>query len=200
MKIGILGGTFDPVHVGHIAAANAASECAGLDRVVFIPAALPPHRGAAVAPASDRLQMCRLATAGDARFAVSDVEVTRAGPSYTLDTLVDVSRAHPHDELLLILGWDAASQFRTWHKPEQVQAIAPIVVIARPGREWPQDADLLAAGLDPARVVFCPRPTPDVSASEVRRACGAGESISDMVPAAVERYILLHGLYRAIIV
>ncbi len=196
MKIGILGGTFDPVHVGHLAAANAAFECADLDRVVFIPAAQPPHRGAAVASASDRLEMCRLATAGDARFAVSDVEVRRAGPSYTLDTLVDLIRAHPHDELVLILGWDAASQFRTWHEPQRVQAIAPIVVIGRPGSEWPKDADLLAAGLDPARVVMCQRPTPDVSASEVRSACGAGESISGIVPAAVERYIQLHGLYH----
>ncbi len=196
MRSGILGGTFDPVHVGHLAAANAAAECAGLDRVVFIPAARPPHRGPAVAPASDRLEMCRLATAGDSRFEVSDVEVGRAGPSFTLDTLVALRSARPGDELLLILGWDAASQFYTWHRPEQVQAIAPIVVVARPGRAFPQDSDLSTAGLDPVRVVLCPHQTPDVSASEIRDACGAGRSISGLVSAAVEGYISSHHLYR----
>jgi nicotinate-nucleotide adenylyltransferase len=195
--LGVLGGTFDPVHNGHVAAAEAAVECADLDEVVFVPTGNPPHRPPAEASPAQRLEMCGLATADEPRFAVSDIEVKREGPSFTLDTLLALRGANPHAELFLVLGWDAASQFRSWHRPDEVLQLAPIVVVSRPGRHAPEEADLLSAGLDPARIVLCARPTPSVSGSEIRRAIAAGKSIAGMVPAAVERYIAARHLYRA---
>jgi nicotinate-nucleotide adenylyltransferase len=197
MRLGVLGGTFDPVHNGHVAAAEAAIECANLDEVVFVPTGNPPHRPPAEASPVQRLEMCRLATADDSRFAVSDVEVRREGPSYTLDTLWALRGANPHAELFLVLGWDAASQLRSWHRPDEVLAIAPIVVVTRPGRNAPGESDLTSAGLDPARIVLCSRITPSVSGSDIRRAIAAGKSVAGMVPPSVERYIAGHHLYRA---
>ena len=195
MRIGLLGGTFDPIHAGHLAAAKAALDCAELDRVMFIPAAQPPHRPRAIATADDRLEMCRLAIEGDTRFVVSDVELERGGPSYTVDTLAELRRSHPGDQLLLILGWDAARLFSTWRRPDEVRALATIVVVARPGSAAPRQADLEPAGLGGQGVILCLEPTPDVSASEIRRALASGESIAGKVPAAVERYIAAHHLY-----
>jgi nicotinate-nucleotide adenylyltransferase len=197
VKLGVLGGTFDPMHNGHVAAGEAAVECADLDEVVFVPTGNPPHRPPAEASPAQRLEMCRLATADEPRFSVSDVEVKRDGPSFTLDTLLALRGANPHAELFLILGWDAASQFRSWYKPDEVLAIAPIVVVSRPGRNAPGETDLRTAGLDPARILLCPSTTPSVSGSEIRRAIAAGKSIAGMVPEAVERYIAAHHLYRA---
>jgi nicotinate-nucleotide adenylyltransferase len=162
---------------------------------MFIPAAQPPHRPKAVAPAQDRLEMCKLAIAGDPRFSVSDIELNRGGPSYTVDTLAELRRLHPGDELFLILGWDAARLFRTWRKPDEVRALASIVVVGRPGSKAPGIDDLKSAGLAGEGVTMCIEPTPDISASEIRRAVAAGKSIAGKVPAAVERYIAAHRLY-----
>lgn len=197
MRLGVLGGTFDPMHNGHVAAAEAAAECADLDEVVFVPTGSPPHRPPAEASPAQRLEMSRLATGDDPRFTVSDIEVQREGPSFTLDTLLALRGANPHAELFLVLGWDAASQFRSWYKPDEVLALAPIVVVSRPGRHAPTEADLRTAGLDPSRIILCARTTPSVSGSEIRRALAAGKSIAGMVPPGVERYIAAHHLYKA---
>ena len=194
-KIGLLGGTFDPFHFGHLAAADAATGCAELDRVIFIPAAQPPHRPPAVASAEQRLEMCRLGIEGEPRFEVSDIELKREGPSYTVDTLARLQEQHPDDELFLILGWDAAKLFSTWHEPEKVRELATIVVVARPGGAAPREEDLKAVGLDKAKVVICLTTTPDVSASEIRTAVAEGEPIAGKVSRAVERYIGEHRLY-----
>ena len=196
MRLGILGGTFDPVHLGHLAAAEAAVDCAELDQVVFVPTGTPPHRPPAMASGEQRLEMCRLATAGDPRFTVSNIELQRTGPSYTLDTLLAMRGENPHAELFLVLGWDAASQLRSWYRPDEVLALAPIVVVTRPGRAAPSVADVKTAGLDPDRVLLCPRATPPVSGSELRRDLTAGRSVSGRVPEAVERYISAHHIYR----
>ena len=191
----MLGGTFDPFHFGHLAAADAAIDCAELDRVIFIPAAQPPHRPPATASPQQRLEMCRLGIEGEPRFEVSEVELKREGPSYTVDTLEEMQRAQPADELFLILGWDAARLFSTWHRPDEVRGLATIVVVARPGSAAPREEDLKGVGLDKAKVILCLRTTPDVSASEIRRAAAAGEPITGKVPQAVERYIASHRLY-----
>lgn len=196
MRLGVLGGTFDPIHFGHVGAAEAAIECAALDELVFVPAGNPPHRLPAVASAAQRLDMCRLAIADEPRFAVSDIELNRPGPSFTLDTLLALRGANPHAELFLVLGWDAASQWRSWHRPDEVLALARVVIVSRPGRAAPGLPDAQAAGLDAGRVILCVRPTPDVSASEIRRAIAGGDPITGQVPAAVERYIATHRLYR----
>jgi nicotinate-nucleotide adenylyltransferase len=196
MRIGILGGTFDPIHVGHVAAAHVAMDCARLDRVLFIPSATPPHRGPAEADAPQRLEMTRLALGDETRFEVSDVEVRRGGKSFTSDTVRELKLAHPGDELFLILGWDAARQFSTWHEPDLIRAEASVVVIGRPGMQAPAAADLRAAGLDPDRTVLCLGGTPDISGSELRESLARGEPVGDCLPPAVERYIAENRLYR----
>ena len=168
---------------------------ATLDRIVFIPAAQPPHRPPPVASAEQRLEMCRLSTAAAPRLDVSDIELRRGGPSYTVDTLEEMRRLRPEDELYLILGWDAARLFSTWHRPEEVRKLATIVIIARPGSEAPRAEDMEGAGLGQANVLLCLVPTPNISASEVRKAVAEGKPISNMVTPAVEKYIASHRLY-----
>jgi nicotinate-nucleotide adenylyltransferase len=191
----VLGGTFDPVHVGHLAAAEAAIECARLDRVTFMPSGQPPHRPAAAAAPEHRLEMTRLAASDDPRFAVSDLELRRPGMSFTSDTLRDLHALDPGADLFLILGWDAARLFSTWRQPDKVRELATIVVVARPGSASPQQADLEAAGLGGDRVILCLNRTPDVSASAIRQDIKNGRSIGGKVPPAVERYIATHHLY-----
>jgi nicotinate-nucleotide adenylyltransferase len=196
LRRGILGGTFDPIHVGHLAVAKAAIDCAHLDRVLFVPSAQPPHRAAAVAPAEDRLAMTRLAVQDEPSFEVSDVEVKRGGTSYTADTLSELHRAFPNDELFLILGWDAARLFRTWHEPERVSKLASLVIVDRPGLGPPKASELAGLGLDPSRLIKCHYPTPDVSGSALRQSIEAGQPVTGQVPPAVERYIADHNLFR----
>ena len=147
-RTGVLGGTFDPIHVGHLAAARAAMECAQLDRIIFVPTGRPPHRPPTATEPGHRLEMTRLATSTDKHFEVSDVEVKRPGRSFTSDTLRELHAQHPADQLFLILGWDAARLFKTWHEPDQVRQLATITVVARPGSRSPQQSELDAAGLD----------------------------------------------------
>lgn len=181
----MLGGTFDPIHLGHLAAAHAAMECADLDRVLLIPTGVPPHRPPTVADAGDRLEMCRLAIAGEKRFEASDLELRREGRSYTVDTLRELHRLFPEDELFLILGWDAARLMDSWHEPDEVLRLATLVVVTRPG-----------SGEPAVRVgILCERPTPNISGSELRRAIARGEDVADRLPGAVADYIASHGLY-----
>jgi nicotinate-nucleotide adenylyltransferase len=196
VRIGILGGTFDPIHVGHLAAAHVAMECARLDRVLFIPSATPPHRGPAEADATHRLEMARLAVGDEKRFEVSDLEVRRGGKSFTSDTVGDLKSSFPQDELFLILGWDAARLFSTWHEPDRIRAEASVVVIGRPGTQAPTPAGLRASGLDPDRTLLCLGGTPEISGSELRESLARGEAVGDCLPPAVERYIAEHRLYR----
>ena len=140
--------------------------------------------------------MCRLATLGEAGLGVSDLELERDGPSYTVDTLRELRALQPEADLYLALGWDAASLFRTWHQPDEVRALASILVVGRPGSKSPQEADLATVGLDGEGVILCSGPTPAVSASEIRRSVADGESITGRVPAPVERYIAAHRLYQ----
>jgi nicotinate-nucleotide adenylyltransferase len=139
--------------------------------------------------------MTRLATSGDARFAVSDIELRRPGVSFTSDTLRDLRALYPRAELFLILGWDAARLFSTWHRPEGVRELATIVVVGRPGSSSPREADLEGAGLGGDRVILCHGRTPDVSASRIREDIKNGRSIAGKVPPPVERYIASHHLY-----
>jgi nicotinate-nucleotide adenylyltransferase len=195
VRIGVFGGTFDPIHEGHLAAAKAAMKCAHLDRVLLVPSAQPPHRGTALASAEDRLAMTKLAVQGEPGFEVSDVEIRRGGASYTADTLSELDREHPHDELFLILGWDAARLFRTWHEPDRVSELASVVIVDRPGVGPPTKSELAGLGLDPARVIKCHFPTPDVSGSALRRAIAARQPVTGQLPPAVERYIAERNLY-----
>jgi nicotinate-nucleotide adenylyltransferase len=195
MRVGVLGGTFDPIHLGHLAAAQAAQDCAQLDKVLIMPSAQPPHRPGAIASAEERLAMCRLAVEGRPNLEVSDVEVRHGGRSYTVETLVELKRLLPDDDLFLILGWDAAALFATWREPARVLSLASVIVIGRPGMPPPGAEQLSAAGLDLERTVLCLRPTPDISGSALRRAIAAGKPVADELPPAVETFIASHALY-----
>ena len=197
LDIGVMGGTFDPVHVGHIAAARLARRCAGLDVVLLVPAGIPPHKPGAEAPAADRLEMCRLAVEGESGLAIWDVEVRRGGRSYTVDTLRELRRLRPRDRLHLVLGWDAAREIGSWREPAEVLALADLVVLARPGVKAPTEADLRLAGLDPDRVRLCLEPTPDVNATEIRERAAAGQDLDGLVAPDVAAYIAAHRLYSA---
>jgi nicotinate-nucleotide adenylyltransferase len=197
MKLGVMGGTFDPVHLGHVAMAEAAAACAGLDLVLLVPAGVPPHRAAATAPAADRLAMLRLAAAGHPRLEVSDIELRRSGPSYTVDTLRALARERPGSELHLLLGWDAAREIRAWHAPDEVLRMARPVVVSRPGYPAPTERDLASAGIEPTWAILCDVLTPDVESTDVRRLAERGESLGGLVDPAVEAYLRRHRLYAA---
>jgi nicotinate-nucleotide adenylyltransferase len=186
VRIGVLGGTFDPIHLGHLAAARAAMDCAHLDRVLFVPSGVPPHRPAAVADARQRMEMTRLAIGDEERFEVSDVEVRRSGVSYTVDTLRELRRMHPDHELFLILGWDAAKLLSTWREPDEVRKLASLIIVTRPGAGPPTTTS----------DIVCERPTPDISASALRRALVRGQTVVHLVPEPVLAYIARQGIYR----
>jgi len=197
VKLGLVGGTFDPVHVGHIAVAEAAADCAALDRVLLIPSNVPPHRSPALASAADRLEMTRLAAAGHPRLEVSDIELRRPGPSYTVDTLRQLKTERPQDELYLVLGWDAARDIGAWRSPAELMHLAGLVIVTRPGYPRPSPAQLAEAGIDAARAVICDAPTPDVESTDVRRLIEEGGSLERVLHPAVEIYIRDRGLYLA---
>jgi nicotinate-nucleotide adenylyltransferase len=195
VRIGIVGGTFDPIHLGHTALAEWAADCAGLDRVLLVPAGQPPHRGDATAPAADRLEMSRLAAAGHPRLEVSDVELRRDGPSYTVDTIRELARERPGAELYLVLGWDAARELRSWRDPDVVLRLAKLVIVSRPGFPEPTAEDVRRAGIDLACVILCGVGTPEVEATDIRRLLETGGSLDGMVDPAVEAYLRRKGLY-----
>jgi nicotinate-nucleotide adenylyltransferase len=197
MRLGVMGGTFDPIHLGHAAMAEAGADCAHLDRVLIIPVSVPPHRAAATAPAADRLAMCRIAVAGHPRLEVSDLELRRPGPSYTVDTLQRLAAERPGAELFLLLGWDSAREIRSWRSPGEVMRLARTVVVSRPGYPAPAPADLLAAGIDPDLAVLCDVRTPDVESTDVRRLVEQGRGLAGLVDPAVESYLRRHRLYAA---
>jgi nicotinate-nucleotide adenylyltransferase len=188
-RTGILGGTFDPPHLGHLAAASDAWQALGLDRVLFVPASVPPHkRGRVKTPAALRLEMVRAAVAGDPRFAADDRELRRPGPSYTVDTLRELHREAPADELFLLLGADALRDLPTWREPDAVASLAHLVVLHRAGEGAPVDAPFPALPVAVTRI--------DVSATEVRRRVAAGEPVRYLVPDPVRAVVEREGLYR----
>ena len=195
LRLGILGGTFDPIHLGHVALAVAARRCAELDRVLLVPAQIPPHKAGPAAGPEDRLAMCRLAVRDVAGLDVSDIEIRRSGPSYTLDTLRELREVYPGADLHLILGWDAARLLPEWREPASVLSLARLVVFPRPGVAPPAPDDLRRAGLEPDRTTLCTEGTPAVAATEVRRRAAAGESLTGLVAPEVEEYIRRHRLY-----
>ena len=195
MRVGLLGGTFDPIHLGHLAAAATAAGCAELDSVLLVPAGRPPHKGDALASVEHRLAMCRLAAAELPGLGVWDWEARRSGPSYTVDTLEAFHAQRPDDEPSLILGWDAARDLPKWHRPADVLALARLVIVGRPGMSEPREDDLRSAGIDPRRATLCLGPTPDVAATRIRDLAGGGESLAGLVPPAIETYIRANRLY-----
>lgn len=198
-RIGILGGTFDPIHMGHLITAEMVRVFAALDEVVFIPAARPPHkenRGAA--PPEDRLHMVRCAVEENPLFSVSDMELTREGPSYTVDTIAALRARLGEAELFFITGADAMNELYLWHEPERLLRSCSFIVATRQGVAL--DEKLLAEKFSPeerCHIHAVPTPHLEISSTAIRARVQAGLSIRYLVPRAVERYIEERGLYRA---
>jgi nicotinate-nucleotide adenylyltransferase len=188
VRIALFGGTFDPPHLGHLVAASDAHHRLRLDRLVFVPAAQPPHKqGRVRTPPELRLRMVQETIAGDDRFEVDDLELRRRGPSYTVDTLREFRRRYPGAELFFLLGADALREFATWHQPDEVARLASLVMLTRGG-----EAPTEGAG-DGAQAL--PVPRLDISATEIRRRVAAAEPIRYLVVDAVRAIIEREKLY-----
>ena len=199
-RIGIMGGSFDPVHSGHLVVASDAIEALRLDRVWFLPAALPPHKlDRNRAPAEDRLEMLRLATADDPRFEVSDVELRRGGVSYTVDTLESLRSEWPDVDWTLILGSDGLVELHTWREVDRLLGLCEPAVFVRPGtdRRSRIEAALRANGMPADRLMkrLFDAHRFEVSSTEVRERIASGRSVRYLLPDAVERYVRRRGLY-----
>jgi nicotinate-nucleotide adenylyltransferase len=217
MRIGLFGGTFNPVHMGHLRSALEVQEGAGLDRVILIPAAVPPHKGCAeLAGAAERLEMIAAAVEGVPGLAVSDVETRREGPSFTIETVRHYRDLEPQAELFLIVGLDAFLEIDTWRSFRELLALVPLIVISRPAAGAPPELAAVErflrarispeCDLDPASgawrapgirgIRVFPVTGLEVSSSRVRALVAAGRSIRFLVPETVMTYIQSRGLYR----
>jgi nicotinate-nucleotide adenylyltransferase len=191
-----LGGTFDPVHNGHIAAARQLQVAADLDQVWLMPNATPPHRTAApVAPAEDRMRMVELAIAGHHGLVASRTEVDRGGISYTIDTVRELAGAYPGQRFVLLIGSDAALQIRSWHDAEALLNEGSFVIFNRPETVLVPPT-LHELGFAPAHTRIVHVDTPAIAAHQIRDRLARGAPIDDLVPAAVADYIRAHELYR----
>jgi nicotinate-nucleotide adenylyltransferase len=220
MKLGLFGGTFNPIHFGHLRAALEVREGCGLDRVLLIPAAVPPHKESGVlAAAADRLRMIELAVEGEPGITVSDVEIRRGGPSYTVDTVRHFHRELPAGtDIFLIVGLDAFLEIDTWKSFRELLALVPVIVISRPdaahrsaGNEREAVADFIRSRISPPRtlsgdsagfsaegvrgVTLFQVTALDVSSSRIRDLAAAGRSIRFLVPEPVRQHIKARGLY-----
>jgi nicotinate-nucleotide adenylyltransferase len=198
MNLGVLGGTFDPVHRGHLLMAREARRRLDLARVLLVPAGRPMSKpGRRVTAARHRLAMARLAAAGLPWLEVSAMEIERPGPSYTVDTIAALGMQYGQGcEIFFILGWDSLTQLPGWHEPERLVGLCRLVAVPRPGQDRPDLAALARAIPGIAeRVVLLDKPCVDISASAIREAVGRGDPVDHLVPENVAGYIREHKLY-----
>lgn len=191
-RLGLFGGSFDPVHRAHLALARAALQSLRLDRVLWLPAGQPWQKTRALTPAAHRVAMLQLALQGEPRFVLDARETTRSGPSYTVQSVRELRAEHPQARLFLLIGQDQFAGFHTWHGWQEILQQVELAVAARPGAAPAADAAVLRH-----RHHVVPLAPQDVAATTVRARVAAGESIADLVPPEVARYIDRQGLYRA---
>ncbi len=191
----LLGGTFDPIHLGHLAVAAQVREQLDAAEVWLIPVGIPPHRGRTVAAARDREAMVRAAAAGVPGLRVLDLELRRPGPSYSADTVAELAATHPQIEQWLLLGADAAREIGSWHRLDDLLEAARFVLVNRQGVGTLTADDAAGLGFQPGRTRIVHVDSPPISATEVRRRATAGGSLSGLVPPAVARLIAERGLY-----
>ena len=191
-RIGIFGGTFDPVHVGHLVAAVNARYDLGLDRVVMMVANVPWQKAGArvVSPAEDRLAMVEAAVDGVAGVEASRLEIDRGGPSYTADTVSEMSALYPDAELYVIVGWDVSAELRTWERIEEVRDLATLVVVNRPGNPPPDGLNEQGWRVEEVTV-----PNLEISSTDLRARAATGRPLDYLVPAPAVRVIRERGLY-----
>lgn len=199
MKIGVLGGTFDPVHRGHIMVAEEAINALSLPEVLMVPAGQPMFKANdRITSAEHRLAMLRLAVVGRPHIRVSTIEIERPGPSYTVDTIAGLrEQLGDGDDIYFIIGWDNLEQFPEWRQPARILSMCFLAAVPRPGRPRP-DLKALEASVPgiSERVVFLEKPQVDISASSIREMVAKGESIDRLVPGPVADYIKKHKLYK----
>lgn len=196
MRVGLLGGTFNPPHLGHLVCAQEAYLQLGLERVLWIPARMPPHKAVDDELGIEhRSELCRLAMDGDERFALCDLESRREGPSYTVDTLEELHGQMPDSEFFLIVGADVAAGFAGWQEPGRVLELATVAVAERPGTSRAVVEDVLGRLADGSRSCFFEMPEIGISSTMLRGRVRAGESTRYLMPDAVRRYIDQHHIY-----
>lgn len=198
MRLGLLGGTFDPVHLGHLLMAEQCREECRLDQVWLLPAGLPPHKtDNTISTGKQRAEMLEFATAGNPALIVNRMELSREGKSYTVDTLKQLRNERPEDEFFFIIGGDSLSDLPDWREPERIAEYATIVAVNRGDRPLPTEQDLIAKlGEKIARrIQLVTMPGIDLSSTDIRRRVREQRSIRYMVPRAVEAYIAENGLY-----
>lgn len=188
-RFGILGGTFDPPHHGHIAIAETAIRKLKLDKVIFVPAKTPPHKsGVKISSQQDRLAMLKLAVGGREKIEISEMEFDRRGPSYTVDTLAELRRQNPDDDFFFLIGADNISEMEGWHRPEKILEMVKVAAAARPG--------FSATGKFTAMIELFDMIPVNISSTKIRENVRSNRSISGLLPQAVEEYILKHDLYK----
>ena len=191
-RLGVFGGSFNPIHLGHLLAADDVRRKLQMDLVLFIPAYHPPHRRGPLAPYRHRLEMTRLAIDGEPGFELCRIEEQRPGPSYTVDTLSELQSQCPGSTLFLIIGSDQYREVSSWHEPDRLTRHARVVVMSRPGVERPA----LFPGHAPKRVLFRSIIPVAISAAAVRARLAKGHSVRYMLPVRVTEYVKRHCLYR----
>jgi nicotinate-nucleotide adenylyltransferase len=191
VRVGVLGGTFDPIHLGHLRAAENARVALGLGLVTLVPAAVPPHREPPAATALDRYTMVALAAAGHPGLVPSDIELRREGPSYTVDTVAALREATPGAEIVLVVGSDQLPTLPEWRDPGRLLEMCTLAVVERPGVEA-----TLPPGLPRDKVARVPGSELAVSSRDLRRRLKDGGTVRFLVPDAVADYIAKRGLYR----
>ena len=201
MRIGIFGGTFDPVHIGHLILAEQCREAAKLDKVLFVPAALPPHKQLQpLTSFGQRVEMLALAISGHPPFGIEEMEKDRAGPSYTVDTLAELHEQRPGDELYFILGSDSVRDLPIWYQPKRILQLATLLVVARadgPAFSAKKLKESLELGDEfPLRYEVVEAPLITLSSRDIRRRIAEGRSVRYMIPRSVEAYIEDKRLYR----
>lgn len=198
MRLGVFGGTFDPVHYGHLLLAECCREQLRLNRVWFLPAAVPPHKQQReLAPAAQRVEMLELAIGGHEAFEVCRYEIERGGVNYTVDTLAHFKDEDPSCELFFLLGADSLLDLPNWREPQRLLKLATIVAVGRPDREEVNTQDRTSLEWIHGQCTRVDMPLIELSSSDIRRRIAAGQSIRYRTPRAVEKYIESHGLYRA---
>ncbi len=197
--LGIMGGTFDPIHIGHLQIACAVSQRLGLEQVMFIPAYIPPHKlGMDFAPAEDRYAMTELAITSYEGFIVSDMEMKRSGVSYTIDTVRQLAKEHPEEQLYFIIGADSVAQLHTWHNIQELLELAIFVAAGRPGYDGVmEEAESHLGAIARKRIMLLDTTEYDVSSTEIRSRIKAGQPLTGLVTTEVEEYIYEHSLYGA---
>ena len=197
MRLGIFGGTFDPVHYGHLLLAEICRQELDLDEVSFVPAGNPPHKSGGISDGHARADMLKLAVSGYPEFTVDRREIRRDGPSFTVLTLDEITQENPNSELFFLMGADSLCDFPTWREPERILELSTVVAVNRPGVELPvlNGSTTEMGNLDPSRILMLSMPGADISATDLRNRVRDGRGLRFLTPRAVEAFLTEHKLY-----